>query len=133
MHDKPFAVVVVPIVYDTFTEPGMSFDPWLSLTCTCPNCNEGFPFKGNYRRVSHNSMFNRSMGEAQCPHCKAAAYVDISDLDTALEGPLEKLPLIMNSPNALARDIVKLRLEKSKRQSAKYLDISVRLTSGDTE
>ena len=101
-------------VHDLFTSPLVKANGehgHMYLTCTCPKCNREFEFDGNVRILSYNPVYDRTMGEAHCPYCSGISHVDCTDIQKASQGPLEVLPLLLNSPNAIARYIVHFRLK----------------------
>ena len=82
----------------------------IKIICNCPKCGTNFP------------MVIDPRFEVTCPECDAIARVDRTDLKEALEDPIERLPLLINSKNSLVQDIIKHRL---KTESTPVFEVTV--------
>ena len=102
--------------FDTFTECdfalGLQCDH-MTIDVKCPQCQESFNMAENLclKKNSANPV-SLNFADAVCPNCGARSFLNIVDLEEALTYEREKLPLLINSENELARAIVIHRLKR---------------------
>ena len=79
------------------------------LSFACPSCGLTFTIDDinyEYRDETEKALQLRVM---RCSDCEATLSIEVRDLKEAVKGPLESLPLLMNSVNPLVQAICAIR------------------------